>query len=383
MPWKEVSMEDQRLKFVLEASDKHSPLTFGQLCEKYNISRKTGYKWFDRFHDYGKLGLKELPRTPRTHPTKILLDVEQMIVSIRNEYPTYGPKKIRAVLENEYSYVKTPSEAAIGNILKQRRLSRPRNYRRHVARTAPLSGCHQPNDVWMYDFKGYFHTKNGAKCEPLTITDGYSRYLLGCFHMERKREEDVWKEIEKVFYEYGLPSRIRSDNGPPFATTSVGRLSRLAVKLIKIGITPEWIEPGCPEQNGRHERFHLTLKNETATPPALTLPLQLQKFEQFQHHYNYRRPHEALGQKTPASVYKPSARVWDGKFRKPEYSGEFQTRKVESGGHITWKGLKLFISEILQGDYIGVKETDMGIMGVYYGPILLGHIDLSKGFKRR
>jgi hypothetical protein len=175
---------------------------------------------------------------------------------------------------------------------------------------------------------------------------------------------------------------MRSDNGPPFASLSVGRLSSLSIKLIKIGIKPEWIAPGCPQQNGSHERFHLTLKNETASPPAMSVNLQQEKFRQFKTYFNHTRPHEALGQKTPASVYVPSTRVWDGKFRSPEYPVDYELRKVGRSGNINWRGHPFFISEMLEGEYVGIKEIEMGIMGVYYGPILLGKIDLNKGFKR-
>ena len=248
--------------------------------------------------------------------------------------------------------------------------------------TAPLRECLAPNDVWMYDFKGWFKTADGAKCEPLTVTDGFSRFLFECKHMARKRSSDVWNVLEKIFFEYGLPIKIRSDNGPPFASLGVGRLSPLSIKLIKAGVIPEWIEPGCPEQNGRHERFHLTLKDETASPPALTLNLQQEKFDQFKNYYNNRRYHEALRQKTPATAYKASSRTWNGKLKSPEYSSDYEVRKVGASGSITWRGKAFFISESLIGDYIGLKEVEVGVMNTHYGPIILGRIDLNKGFKR-
>lgn len=382
MPWKEVSMKEARLTFVLAAKNPQTPLNFKDLCNSYNISTKTGYKWLNRYQEKGERGLDDLCRAPKNQPKKIDSEVEQCIIQIRKEYPRCGPKKIRKFMQNDFNHLKTPSEGSIGNILQKHHLSNPRCYRRHVARTAPLGECLNPNDVWCYDFKGWFLTKDGKKCEPLTITDAYSRYLLSLEHMERKRGEDVWKELEKVFLEYGLPHKIRSDNGPPFACMGVGRLSKLAIKLIKVGVIPEWITPGCPQENGRHERFHLTLSQETAKPPALTLSLQKVKFEQFKDYYNHKRPHEAISQLVPAKVYKASNRVWDGKFKGPQYSEDFELRKVEKGGHITWKGLHFFISENLKGEYVGIKEIAGDIMEIYYGPILLGKIDLTKGFKR-
>lgn len=376
-------MLEERKKFVLEALRQDKNLTFVDLCTNYNISTKTGYKWINRFIQHGEDGLKDLSRTPLSLPTKISEEIEGLVISIRMQYPTWGPKKIRAELNNEYKNIIIPSEGSIGNILQKHGLSKSRIYRRHVAKTAPLSKCEAPNHTWMYDFKGWFLTGNGQKCEPLTITDGFSRYLFACEHMKKKRSSDVWEILERLFLEYGLPNKIRSDNGPPFASLGVGRLSSLAIKLIKVGIMPEWIEPGCPEQNGRHERFHLTLKQETANPPAMTLGLQIEKFIQFKKYYNFKRPHEALSQKTPGSIYIPSDRVWDGKFRSPEYTEEFQVRKIRSSGEFSWKGSLFFISESLGGEYVGIKEIDVGLMGVYYGPILLGEVDFTKGFKRR
>jgi len=380
MPWR--NMIEERLKFVLEARDAHRELTFRDLCQIYNISPKTGYKWINRYSEEGKDGLCDAPRTPKNQPTKISDEAIQRVIWIRQEFRYWGPKKIQAEIVKNFKNDPLPSKSSIGKILKEHNLSNSRSLRRHVARTAPLKDCTSPNDTWMYDFKGWFLTGDGSKCEPLTITDGFSRYLVECKHMPRKRGIDVWKVLERAFSEYGLPNKIRSDNGPPFASLGIGRLSQLSIKLIKIGVIPEWIEPGRPDQNGRHERFHLTLKNETALPPAMTLALQEEKFNQFKKYYNTRRPHEALTQETPSSVYVPSQRIWDGKFRSPEYSTGQEVRKVGRCGSITWKGSAFFISEMLEGEYVGIKEAKVGVMEIHYGPILLGMIDLNRGFKK-
>lgn len=382
MPWRIVSMKEERLIFILEYLNPQRGVPFIDLCKKYNISTKTGYKWVNRFLSGGENNLIDSSRKPLTCPTKISLEVEECIISIRKQYPCWGPKKIRAEMLHYFDHLILPSEGSIGNILKRNELSNRRLYRRHVAKTAPLENCLEPNDIWMYDFKGWFLTGDGKKCEPLTITDGFSRYLLTCEHMARKRGLDVWKILETVFYEVGLPRKIRSDNGPPFASLGVGRLSPLAIKLIKVGVIPEWIEPGCPQENGRHERFHLTLKNETAKPPALTLALQQEKFNQFKNYYNNKRYHEALGQQPPATIYTPSNRSWDGKLRSPEYSTDYEVRKIGKSGSICWKGNNFFISETLYGEYVGLKEVEFGFVDVYYGPILIGQINLNKGFKR-
>ena len=381
MVWRTSSVEQQRSIFIQEALDPSTKGTFEELCDKYNITRKTGYKWLNRFFENGEAGLKDLSRARLTQASKISSETVTNIVNIRQKFADLGPKKINAMMK-EYGYSHVPAASTIGNYLRDNNLSKPRHYRRHVAKTASLTECNNPNDVWMYDFKGYFTTQDGLKCEPLTITDGYSRYLIACDHLDRKRTQDVWAILERVFFEYGLPNRLRSDNGPPFATTGVGRLSPLAIKVIKAGVIPEWIEPGCPQQNGRHERFHLTLKNATANPPAQTRQLQIYKMNQFREFYNHERPHESLGQIAPSKVYYPSNRIWDGKFRPPEYSGGNEIRKVGKSGSITWKGTAYFLSESLCGEYVEIKELEMGLMAISYGPILLGKIDLNKGFKR-
>lgn len=273
MPWRGKTMKEERHQFVMEALESHHK-TFIDICNDYEISPKTGYKWYKRFLAEGEKGLEEVARTPKTNPTKITPEVKECIISIKHEFGKWGAKKIQAEIKKNYPHLPLPSEGSIFNILSQNDLVKSRIYRRHVAMTAPLKECLAPNDVWMYDFKGWFKTADGAQCEPLTITDGFSRFLLECKHMPKKRSSDVWAILEAIFFEYGLPVKMRSDNGPPFASLGAGRLSQLSIKLIKAGVIPEWIEPGCPQQNGRHERFHLTLKNETALPPALTLSLQ-------------------------------------------------------------------------------------------------------------
>ncbi len=371
-------MEEGRKQFVQEILN--NGLTFNEACQKYNISRPTGYKWYNRFLEEGELGLTDRSKARHTQGSRICNSTKQMVIEIRKKFSLWGPKKIQSELLNSMS--KAPSTGSIGNILKHNNLSKPRNFRRHVAKTAPLQDCYAPNDVWMYDFKGWFKTGDGKICEPLTITDGYSRYLIRCEHMRRKRALDVWKVLEDAFLEFGLPLRIRSDNGPPFATIGIGRLSSLAIKLIKAGVVPEWIEPGKPQQNGRHERFHLTLKNEIANPVAKTLSLQLAKMEQFASYYNDRRPHEALGQMTPKSWYRNSQRKWNGDLKSPSYSEEFELRRVSKGGNIGWKGSTIFLSETLYGEPVGIRPTLEGKNEIYYGPILLGSIDYSRGFKR-
>jgi putative transposase len=380
MPWKEITMDRQREDFInrlLEAN-----MTFSDVCSEFGISRKVGYKWWFRFQENGLQGLVDQSRAPKNCPHRITDEMVQRIVELRQQYQQWGPKKIRAELGRLIGQENTPSESSIGTILQEHGLSRPRKLRRHVAATAPLADCNNVNVVWMYDFKGWIRTEDGKIFEPLTITDAQSRYLLTCESMRRKTSDAVWAVLERTFHQYGLPLRMRSDNGPPFATTGVGRLSRLAIKLIKAGVTPEWIRPGKPQDNGRHERFHLTLKNEIGSPPARTLTSQEHLMRKFHYYFNHQRPHEALGQVTPASVYTPSIRIWDGHLRSPEYPEPYAVRKVMQCGCIKVLGSKYFLSESLYQEPVGLKEIDNGVFQVWYGPISLGTIDLRKGFQR-
>jgi len=381
MTWRSTTVKEEREKFIKDVLE-YNKGTFTEVCDSYSITPKTGYKWLNRYHLYGVEGLEDQSRAPKNHKNKIKQEVEDIVIQIKRKHRKLGPKKIRAILIRDYNIIKPPSESAIGNILKKNNLTKPKRVCRRVPGTSPLGECEEPNDVWMYDFKGWFLTGDGQKCEPLTMTDGHTRYALVCEHLDRKRSCDVWEILEPVFKEYGLPKRIRSDNGPPFATTGVGRLSPLSIKLIKAGVTPEWIDPGHPEQNGRHERFHLTLKEEVASPPALNLSLQLVKNKNFVEYYNNFRPHEALGQVAPAEVYRISDRKWDGQLKSPEYTEEYEVRRVGKSGSITWKGQAFFLSESMWKEPVGIKQIAWDIMGVYYGPIYLGTIDFSKGFKK-
>jgi hypothetical protein len=232
-----------------------------------------------------------------------------------------------------------------------------------------------PNDLWCTDFKGPFHTDDGVRCDPFTLTDAYSRYLLSVKAVAKAGYADCRSELERVFREYGLPRAIRSDNGPPFASTGVTGLSRLSVWWLKLGIMPERIEPGRPEQNGRHERMHKTLKAECASPPQANRDAQQRCFDQFRDEFNHQRPHEALGQTAPASHYTPSERSYPARLEDPEYPADYQLRRVRHTGEIKWQGEALFLSETLSNEVVGLVETDEGDAEVYFGPMMLGLID--------
>lgn len=379
MAWKEFKVEDQRLNFIEACIE--GKLTMAELCRMYEISSKNGYKWLNRFKAEGVEGLKDRSRKPHTQALEIGQEITRDILAVRHCYSSWGPKKVLAYLQSKYPDILWPSTTTIGNVFKKNGLIVPRKFRRRVpARTEPLIHCQFSNDVWCGDFKGRFLTKDGNKCEPFTLTDGSSRFLIRCLRLNSNDVPHVWAVLETAFREYGLPLFFRSDNGPPFATCGAGRLSKLSINLIKVGVTPEWIDPGKPQQNGRHERMHLTLKLETATPPELTLEEQSMKFDEFINYYNNIRPHEAIDQKTPGSIYQPSSRIWNRKLQSPEYPKGMIIRKVRPAGQISLKPFAsdLFIGSALVGEPVGLKEVGDSLYEVFYGPIMLGKIDKTK-----
>ncbi len=371
MVWRRITVEEERLYLVKSFITKQA--TMVDLCNECGVTPKTGYKWVNRFKEKGKEGLSDLSRAPNK-PKKIYNDDQtQTILELKSKKPIYGPKKLLPILEKTYPELKWPGKTRLYEILKEHGMVSPRKFRRRVPRTHPLENVNESNDTWCADFKGWFKTEDQVKVEPLTITDGYSRFIIRCLHLERKRAEDVWKVFTEAFHEYGLPLRIRTDNGPPFATVGAGRLSLLSVNLIKAGITPEWINPGHPEENGRHERFHKTLKEAVANPPASTFSEQLQRLHAFIEEYNFDRPHEALNQESPGNYYQPSPRIWDGKLHSPEYDpNKFVIRKVCPNGCIFWKRNSCYISQIISGEYVGLEEVDDNCFRVFYGPVYLG-----------
>lgn len=372
-------VENQRKEFIDKLLE--SEETVADLCREFQISRKTAYKWIRRFKEEGIDGLKDRSRAPHAQAGKTSYDLECKILEVKRKYMRWGPKKIRAYLEEHESAIVWPSLTAFGNILDRNDLVKPRKYRkRFPSKTDPLSHCKAVNDVWCVDFKGWFKTKDLIKCDPLTVTDAYSRFILYCSKLHSGKWRDVWDTLEVLFYEKGLPIYLRHDNGPPFATSGAGRLSMLSVNLIKAGVIPEWIEPGKPYQNGRHERMHLTLEGEAIFPLELTLEEQEKKFREFLKYFNFERPHEALSQKVPGSVYVSSERNWDGKLRSPEYDSEYLVKRVRDRGQVAWNGIDIYIGKTLKNEFIGLKESNNGEWLAYYGPVFLGAIDLKGCF---
>ena len=340
------------------------------------ISRKTGYKWLGRYREQGPEGLVERSRAPHRHGRSMAPELAEAIVALRRERPHWGPRKLRAVLMGERPEAVWPAASTMGDLLRAEGLvsSRRRRRRRVAAPGRPFRAVTAPNDVWCIDFKGWFRTRDGERCDPLTVSDAYSRFLLACVIVP-PRTDTVRVAVEQLFKRYGLPLAIRSDNGAPFAGTGAGGLSRLSVGWIKAGIALERIEPGQPQQNGRHERMHRTLKAETAKPPAASAGRQQVRFDRFRQDFNDDRPHEALGQQPPAAFYRPSLRPYPERLDEPWYDAWHAMRRVRTDGSIKWGGDLVFISETLKGEPVGIAETDSGDWIVRFADIDLGIID--------
>lgn len=375
MPWDESTRMRQRARFLLELSS--CLYTMTELCSRFGISRKTGYKWADRFAEEESLDLLDRSRRPRSCPHRTPEAVEAQLVELRRKHPTWGPLKLRARLQDQFPEVEWPAPSTIGDVLKRRGLVRARPAGRTSPRAplSPLTEATTANEVWTSDFKGQFRTGDRRQCYPLTVVDLCSRYILGIRALESVQGAGAWRVFERLFEEYGLPSAIRTDNGSPFASISVGRLSWLSVRWLKLGIRLERIRPGHPEENGSHERMHRTLKDETARPPAANALLQQVRFDAFRGVYNEERPHEALGQKPPASRYQASSRLYSGKIPEPEYAGHLEVRTVTTKGYFKWRGGEIFVSEALAGERIGLEETADGVWSVSFCTVLLARFD--------
>ena len=348
-----------------------------ELGRRYALRRPCGYKGLARYEEEGFCGLEERSRRPHYCPHGLDRKTEDAIVAFRRSHPQWGPRKLRVKLAQKYPGRSWPASSTIGEVLTRHGLTVSRRLRRRASpSTQPLAHCVAPNDVWSVDFKGWFRTQDGVRCDPLTLCDGASRYLLRCQAVASPCYEDTRGVMEAAFREYGLPQAIRSDNGEPFASVGLGGLSRLSVWWMRIGVIPERIRPGQPQENGRHERFHRTLKESTAKPPAATKRDQQTRFNRFRQEYNEERPHEALGQNTPASVYVPSPRPYPSRIRQAEYPEEMQTRTVHEHGQFRFQGDRIFLGWALQGERIGLSAIDTRYWLVYFTHILLGVVDV-------
>ena len=373
MPWREASPMDQRTQFI--ADFLRDALSLTELCALYGVARKTGYKWIDRYLRHGPAGLEERSRRPRRSPNQTSDEIVSAILAARRRHPTWGGKKLLALLHKRQPRWPLPGRSTACDILKRHGMVPIKRYRRRIGHPGkPTSEILAPNDVWSADYKGPFRTGDERYCYPLTVADGFSRYLLGCQALVSTAGEGAKLIFTRLFQEYGLPKRIRSDNGVPFATNTLARLSTLSAWWVRLGILPELIEPGRPAQNGRDERMHRTLKAETTRPAAGSLAAQQRKFNVFRQEFNHERPHEALDQQTPASCYTPSPRPMPARLPPLEYPDRFEVRYVSANGGIRWNSRWVNVSIVCVGEYVGLEEIDDGIWNVYFGPLKLGRL---------
>ena len=381
MPWREICTMDERLMFIGECLRGELPMT--ALCERYGISRKTGYKWLERYRGDPAHGLAERSRAPHHPAHGLSWEVVEKIVALRAHFPYFGPRKLLKKLTDRHPGAPLPAASTIGDLLRREGLSAPRRRRQTaLPLTRPFADVTGPNDTWCADFKGWFRTADGVRCDPLTISDAYSRFLMTC-RIVAPTAEGVHPWFRRAFREYGMPRAIRTDNGSPFASAGAGGLSQLSVEWVKLGIRLERIDPGAPQQNGRHERMHGTLKQQTSRPPADTPQEQQRRFDRFRAHYNDERPHEALDQETPGSCYAPSPRLYPDRIEEPWYDADHAVRRVRSNGEIRWGGDFVFISEVLVNEPVGIAETEGGDWIVRFADIDLGVINRTSKKLRR
>lgn len=382
MPWKEHDVLEERWRFIEDW--KSEDWSLAELSEIYGVSRKTAYKWLQRYAECGREGLEEHSRAPHNHPNEVSSEMEDLVVGMREKHPSWGAPKIRARLQKEQTGQIIPAESTIGEILKRNGLTVARKRRRASRggeqKLAPAGG---PNHVWCADFKGWFRTGDGRRIDPLTISDQYSRYLFRCQAVGAADYRHSKPVMEAAFREYGLPERMRTDNGAPFGSNGESGLTGLTVWWIKLGIVPEHIQAGQPQQNGRHERMHRTLKRETASPPAANRKLQQERFDRFRKEYNQERPHQGLGQKPPVEFYQPSVRDYPVRLGEVEYPAGWTVRRVSPAGQMRWAGEYVFVAHPLEGETIGLEQIEERSWRVWFSFYEVGLLDTNKLVIRR
>jgi putative transposase len=380
MPWNETEPMNERVKFIAAHLENEEPVV--SLSERFGISRKTAYKWIERYEGGGVKALEDRSRAPLSHPQAVPPEVEAECLATRRKHPRWGPRKLLVVLRRRRPDLHLPAASTVGEILRRHGLV---GKKRRIRRSSPygdrLAGYDQPNSIWCADFKGHFPV-DGRRCHPLTITDGFSRYLLRCEALKRPLTNPAQRVFELAFREFGLPEAIRTDNGAPFSTLAPGGLSRLAVWWIRLGIRPERILPGRPDQNGRHERMHSTLKAEVCKPPSPSFAAQQRAFDRFREEYNQIRPHEALGQQTPASMYRPSLKPYPRRLPELEYPAHFHVERAYPNGVISFRTIQWYVSGCVDSELLGLEEVNDDRWKVYFGPVLLGMLDVRSAKER-
>jgi len=377
MPWKVINQMKIKIELVNDWNQGYFSVT--DLSQKYGVSRPTIYKWLKRYKHFGIEGLKEQSRAPKNCPHRTSKKILDLVIQEKLKNRRRGPRKVRAQLKRKHPEIELPAVSTIGYWLKKEGLVERRKKRLHVPPyTQPFGECDAPNDIWSIDYKGQFYMKNGHVCYPLTLSDNFSRFLLGCQALEGPRYVPTRRCLELIFREYGLPLAIRSDNGTPFAGRSIGGLSRLMIWLILLGIIPERIRKGCPQENGRHERMHRTLKGDALNPVAGNLKEQQQAFDIFRHDYNNDRPHESLHDQTPSDYYKKSNRPYVERPHPPDYGHDYLVRQVRHCGEIKFMGRRFLITNLLAGQPVGLKEITDGVWQLQFSFYALGSIDLRK-----
>jgi transposase InsO family protein len=375
MPWKGVTVSEQRLRFLEDYLLNFYSVT--ELAERFGISRNTAYKWINRYKEHGLEGYHELSRRPHSCPWQTDEEIVAELIKTRKAHPRWGPNKLLDLIGRRHPEWELPGISTAALILKRNDLVKSRRRYRRAHPGCPKSKPAGANDIWAADYKGQFRLKNGKYCFPLTVSDLSTRFLLGVDAHPAISLEKTFAYFKGLFGAYGLPNRIRTDNGVPFASNALARLSRLSVWFIKLGIYPELIEPGKPQQNGVHERMHRTLKEEATIPPASSLQAQQRKFDDFRKEFNQVRPHEAIGMKRPGEIYQSSERRMPKRIETYDYPDHFLVRRVSRAGTIRVFHNQVFVSNTLQEDYVGLEEVADGVYDLYFCFYQIGRYDLQ------
>lgn len=374
MPWSEHSLMDERMIFIAACLRREA--AFSHLCEQAGISRKTGYKWWARYQAEGAAGLADVSRARNTQTQAIAPEIAARLLALRQERPSWGPRKLLARLAMDDSATTWPAASTVGDLLRRHQLTEPRPRRRlRVDGKPALTPPSAPNESWAMDFKGWFRTGDGVRCEPLTISDGYSRYLMVSQAVPQTTASHVQPILINTFRNHGLPRALRSDNGSPFASTkSLAGLTQLSVWLLSLNIWPDRIDPGRPDQNGRHERMHRVLHEDAANPPSANLAAQQARLDAWRQDYNTRRPHEALGQRCPAALYVRSPRAYPEQITPWDYPADHHLRRVNRQGYIPWRDQPLYLTEALRGQTVALAQLDDGDWAIRFRAFTLAKV---------